>query len=104
MSFSAFSVRCNRGSIDTLEKWHNPPPHFDQHLYHDFSILSDFGLEFQMSVEKKESLLSTPLHGIYIPSALLIIGTAILRREWIPFAVALAVILSFFKIFRGRES
>jgi len=39
------------------------------------------------------------IHGVYIPSALLIFGTYIVRSEWIPYAVGLAVILGSWKVY-----
>ncbi|KAK7191999.1 NADH-cytochrome b5 reductase [Paraphaeosphaeria sporulosa] len=39
------------------------------------------------------------VQGVYIPSALLIVGTAIVKKEWLPFAAALAVILGGWKVF-----
>lgn len=34
------------------------------------------------------------INGIYIPSALLVLGTFIVKKEWVPFALALAAVLS----------
>ena len=39
------------------------------------------------------------INGVYIPSALLIVGTAIVKRDWITYAAALAVILGAWKVF-----
>ncbi|KAF2279819.1 NADH-cytochrome b5 reductase 1 [Westerdykella ornata] len=39
------------------------------------------------------------VHGVYIPSALLVVGVAIIKREWIPYAVALAAVLGSYKIY-----
>ncbi|KAF2438508.1 oxidoreductase, FAD-binding family protein [Karstenula rhodostoma CBS 690.94] len=45
-------------------------------------------------------LLSTQyVQGVYIPSALLIVGTAIVKKEWLPFAAALAVVLGAWKAY-----
>jgi cytochrome-b5 reductase len=52
---------------------------------------------------KKQNPLSTPLHGIYIPAGLLIVGAAIIDRTYVPYAVGLALLLSGFKVFRGRK-
>lgn len=51
----------------------------------------------------EQSLLSTPLHGLYIPAGLLVFGTAIVQREYVPYSIALAAILVAFKIYRGRK-
>ncbi|KAL9112555.1 MAG: hypothetical protein Q9227_003126 [Pyrenula ochraceoflavens] len=46
------------------------------------------------------SLLSSSyINGIYIPSALLIVGVAIVKREWVPYAAALAAVLGGWKVF-----
>lgn len=55
-----------------------------------------------MATDNK-NLLSTPLHGIYIPATLLVVGTAIVNRDWIPYAVGVALVLSGFKVYRGRK-
>lgn len=54
--------------------------------------------------ETRESLLSTPLHGIYIPAGLLIVGTLIMDYTKWPYAVLLAIILGAFKVYRGNPS
>jgi cytochrome-b5 reductase len=41
------------------------------------------------------------VHGVYIPSALLIVGVAIIKRDWLPYAVALAAVLGGVKAFRN---
>ncbi|KAF3911712.1 Flavohemoprotein [Arthrobotrys entomopaga] len=51
--------------------------------------------------EKQVALVSTPLHGLYIPMGLLVVGTAIIKIEWVGYSIALAVALAGFKIFRG---
>lgn len=43
------------------------------------------------------------INGVYIPSALLIIGFAIVKKEWLPFAVLLAAILGGWKVYNNRE-
>ncbi|EER39434.1 NADH-cytochrome b5 reductase [Histoplasma capsulatum H143] len=40
---------------------------------------------------------------MYIPSVLLIFGTAIVKKEWLPYAAALAAILSGWKVFSNRQ-
>jgi len=39
------------------------------------------------------------VQGVYIPSSLLIVGTMIIKREWVPYAVLLAVALGSWKIY-----
>ncbi|KAK9390362.1 hypothetical protein V1515DRAFT_590110 [Lipomyces mesembrius] len=55
-----------------------------------------------MSTADKNELLKTPLHGIYIPAGLIIIGTAIVKREWILYSVIFAFSLSALKVLRGK--
>lgn len=40
--------------------------------------------------------------GVFIPSVLLVVGTAIAKTEWVPFAVAVAAVLSGLKVFSNR--
>lgn len=42
------------------------------------------------------------IHGVYIPSALLIVGTYIMKSDWLPYAFGLAVLLGGWKIFNNR--
>jgi len=42
------------------------------------------------------------INGVYIPSALLIVGTLIVKKEWIAYAVVLALGLAGRKIFAVR--
>jgi cytochrome-b5 reductase len=51
----------------------------------------------------KQSLLSTPLHGIYIPAGLLVLGVAIIDKNYVPHAIGLAILLSVFKVARGSK-
>ncbi|TVY53730.1 NADH-cytochrome b5 reductase 1 [Lachnellula cervina] len=37
--------------------------------------------------------------GVYIPSGLLVVGCLIVKREWVPYAVALALLLGGYKLF-----
>lgn len=41
--------------------------------------------------------------GIYIPAGLLVVGTIIMKKEWTPWAVLIAVILGAIKAYRVRE-
>jgi cytochrome-b5 reductase len=43
------------------------------------------------------------VNGVYIPAGLLIVGTAIMKKEWVPFAVALAAVLGAYKVFSNSE-
>lgn len=39
------------------------------------------------------------VQGVYIPSALLVVGTAIMKREWVPYAIVLAAVLGSWKVY-----
>lgn len=56
-----------------------------------------------MSTENKQDLLDTPLHGVYIPAALLVVGVALVKLEWVGYAILASVSLALFKLWRGRE-
>ncbi|EEB05235.1 cytochrome b5 reductase [Schizosaccharomyces japonicus yFS275] len=50
----------------------------------------------------RQTLLSTPLHGVFIPAFLIVFGAYIIKREWVGYAFILAVSLGFLKFWRGR--
>lgn len=53
----------------------------------------------------KEPLTSKKyVDGIYIPAGLLILGTAITKRDWLPYAVVLTLALGVLKFIRTRKS
>lgn len=53
----------------------------------------------------KEPLTSKKyIDGIYIPAGLLIFGTYIVKKEWLPYAIALTLALSVIKFIRTRKS
>jgi cytochrome-b5 reductase len=39
------------------------------------------------------------IHGVYIPSALLLFGTYIVKSEWLPYALGVAIMLGGWKIY-----
>jgi hypothetical protein len=41
------------------------------------------------------------LHGVYIPSALLLVGTYIVKSEWLPHALVVAILLGGWKIYQS---
>ncbi|RDW65418.1 NADH-cytochrome b5 reductase-3 [Coleophoma crateriformis] len=49
-------------------------------------------------------LSSSFIQGVYIPSGLLILGAAIVKKEWLPFAVLLSVALGGLKIWGSRAA
>lgn len=49
---------------------------------------------------KPTSLLSSQfINGVYIPSGLLILGVGIVKFEWLPFALAVSLVLGAWKIY-----
>ncbi len=40
--------------------------------------------------------------GVYIPSALLLVGVAVAKKEWLPFAVIIAALLGGYKFYGTR--
>ncbi|QPG74978.1 hypothetical protein FOA43_002317 [Brettanomyces nanus] len=54
------------------------------------------------SAEDKRDLLKTPLHGIYIPTALCLGGTAILHVQYVPYMVAILAVFFGFHFVRVR--
>lgn len=50
------------------------------------------------------SLLSSQfVNGVYIPSGLLILGVGIVKFEWLPFAVAVSLVLGAWKIYSAGQ-
>jgi cytochrome-b5 reductase len=43
------------------------------------------------------------LDGVYIPSGLLVVGCLIVKREWVPYAIVLAALLSGYKLLSGSR-
>jgi hypothetical protein len=41
--------------------------------------------------------------GVYIPAGLLIVGCAIAKRDWVPYAILLAAALAGYKVWSMRE-
>ena len=54
----------------------------------------------QTQHSKATSLLSPQfINGVYIPSGLLILGVGVAKLEWLPFALAVSLILGAWKIY-----
>ena len=54
----------------------------------------------QTSQSKGSSLLSSQfINGVYIPSGLLILGVGITKFEWLPYAIAVSLVLGAWKIY-----
>ncbi|EKD21306.1 uncharacterized protein L3040_000660 [Drepanopeziza brunnea f. sp. 'multigermtubi'] len=45
---------------------------------------------------------SQNINGVFIPSGLLVFGTLIVKREWVPYAFILAALLSGFKLLKSQ--
>lgn len=59
----------------------------------------------KMPTASSNSWLSSQyVNGIYIPSGLLLLGIAIVKVEWLPYAAAVAVLLGSWKIYRNRKA
>jgi cytochrome-b5 reductase len=57
-----------------------------------------------MQSSGKPSALSRQyVDGVYIPSALILVGTAITRIQWLPYAVVLVAVLSGWKIYSSQQ-
>jgi len=41
------------------------------------------------------------IHGVYIPSGLLLVGTYIVKSEWLPYALGVAILLSGWKVYQS---
>jgi cytochrome-b5 reductase len=44
------------------------------------------------------------VHGVYIPSALLVFGTYIVKSDWVPYAIGIALLLGGWKIYNNGPS
>jgi len=53
---------------------------------------------------QNEYLSKKYIDGIYIPSGLLIVGCLIVKREWVPYAVVLALALSGYKLYSNSKN
>jgi cytochrome-b5 reductase len=51
-----------------------------------------------MSSPPNPLLTKAYVDGVYIPSGLLIVGTLIVKREWVPYAILLALALGGYKV------
>lgn len=57
-----------------------------------------------LAMASKEPLSSKKyVDGIYIPAGLLVVGVAIVKKEWLPYAVLVTLALSAIKFWRSRK-
>lgn len=54
-------------------------------------------------IRRGPALSSQYINGIYIPSTLLLVGVAIVKSAWLPYAAAVAVLLGSWKIYNNRQ-
>ncbi len=43
------------------------------------------------------------INGVYIPLGLLLVGVAIVKKEWLPYAAVVAVLLGAWKFYKDRQ-
>jgi len=55
-----------------------------------------------MRTSSSGALSSQNINGVYIPSALIIVGVAIVKREWLPYALVVVSLLGGYKVFNNR--
>lgn len=59
-------------------------------------------LGFHLKMVDNSLTSSLNINGIYIPAGLLVFGTAIVKREWTPYAALLAIVLGVWKLYSQR--
>ena len=50
------------------------------------------------------ALSSQNINGVYIPSALVIVGVAIVKKDWLPYALIVVSLLGGYKVFNNRTT
>lgn len=55
-------------------------------------------------VRRNQALSKQNINGVYIPSALLIIGVGIVKKEWLPFAAIFVALVGGYKFYASRMS
>lgn len=55
------------------------------------------------SIKPTSALSPQYVTGVYIPLALLLVGVAIAKKEWLPFAAIVAAVLGGYKFYSNRE-
>jgi hypothetical protein len=51
---------------------------------------------------RSAALSSQNINGVYIPSALIIVGVAIIKKEWLPYALVVVSLIGGYKVFSNR--
>jgi cytochrome-b5 reductase len=62
----------------------------------------DIGQWLTVGLQSSGALSSQNINGVYIPSALIIVGVAIVKREWLPYALVVVSLLGGYKVFNNR--
>lgn len=55
------------------------------------------------ALAKNEYLTRKYIDGVYIPSALLVFGCLIVKQEWVPYSIVLALLLGGYKVYSGSR-
>ena len=55
-------------------------------------------------ISSSRALFSQNVNGVYIPSALIIIGLAIVKKDWLPYALIVVSLLGGYKVFNNRTT
>jgi len=63
---------------------------------------TDIGPWLTVRTSSSGTLSSQNINGVYIPSALVIVGVAIVKREWLPYALVVVSLLGGYKVFKNR--
>lgn len=63
-----------------------------------------FAKQLLTQVRFRSAFSTENINGVYIPSALLILGTFLVKQEWLPFAVAIAAVLGGVKLVGGSST
>jgi hypothetical protein len=50
------------------------------------------------------ALSSQNINGVYIPSALILVGVAIVKKEWLPYALVVVSLIGGYKVFSNRTA
>ncbi|KAL8740250.1 MAG: hypothetical protein Q9190_007029 [Brigantiaea leucoxantha] len=54
-------------------------------------------------IKPASALSAQYINGVYIPSTLLIVGVALTKKEWLPYAAAVAILLGAWRVYSSRS-